>query len=108
MPGHLIDRIGKPVCVYEIRPDILRRQRWRTYPADSVPQRRSRCLSAGTDQASHRCAHMMTGLISIIMMSTELAAILFKAERRFSLIEPVSVLMFLTYITAVIFMIQGR
>jgi cation:H+ antiporter len=43
-------------------------------------------------------AHAITGLLAIILMTLSIAAILFRAERSYTLIEPSSAVMLLTYI----------
>jgi cation:H+ antiporter len=46
-------------------------------------------------------SHALSGLFAVLLMSLGLAAIVYRAQRRFAMIEPGSVLMLVTYVAAI-------
>jgi len=58
-------------------------------------------LQRGAVFASVDGGHAVTGLASIVMMSLALSAIAYRAKRRFSMVEPSSALIVLTYLAAI-------
>ena len=47
-------------------------------------------------------AHVLSGLFGVVLMSLGLAAIVYRAERRFAMIEPGSLLMILVYLLGMV------
>ncbi len=53
--------------------------------------------------------HALSGLFAVVLMSLGLAAIVYRAERRFRMIEPSSLVILITYVTAIgILYVHGR
>jgi hypothetical protein len=52
--------------------------------------------------------HAISALIAIVLMATGMAAIVFRAGRRFGFMEPSSAVMALTYVAAVLLLYARR